>query len=230
MPEQACEPVASRRHTIILCVILLLIAAAGWASLHSGAGTQPRTGAPDASLLLMLIVVEAALLYYVVIGIRARGHRLVELVSSRAITARRILTDLLLGIALLALLLGAEHILTLLVGSGEQRLVKPLVAAAATQPIIWILVSCAAAVAEELTFRGYLQRQFLAWSASPVVAIIGQAAIFGVTHGYQGGIPMVRIAAIGILYGIAAHLLRSRVPGIFAHAGQDIVGGFGWLG
>jgi membrane protease YdiL (CAAX protease family) len=222
------EPVASTRHTIVLSAILLLVAGVGWLSLHSATNAVPTTGGP--SLYVGLAAAELGLLYYVWVGVRGAGKTFRDLLSSRSITVRSLLLDVVVGALLLLLLHFINHLLNGWFGAGDTRLVRPLVAAARSQPLLWIILSLTAAVSEELTFRGYLQRQFLAWSQSPFVAVICQAVMFAVAHGYQGGVSILKIAILGMIFGIVAWLRASRLAGIVAHAGLDIVGGLGAFG
>jgi len=217
--------IASSRHTIILCLILLGIALVGLFALHSGGGVAAP--ASPSGLILGLIAAEAALLYYVWIGIRRYGIGLRELVWQGRATAMRAVTDLAIGIALFLVLTLVGSLVARWIGAGDTSIVNSVVSAAARHPALWVVVSLAAAVCEELTYRGYLQRQFEAWLRSPWAAILGQAAIFGVSHGYQGWILMLRIAILGTILGIAAWARRSTVPGIVAHFGLDVSGGLG---
>ncbi len=53
--------------------------------------------------------------------------------------------------------------------------------------IAWIVLCVIAGFAEELIFRGYLQRQFTAWARGTVaVGVVCSALMFGAAHGYQG--------------------------------------------
>jgi hypothetical protein len=85
-----------------------------------------------------------------------------------------------------------------------------------------VLVAASAGVCEEIVFRGYLQKQFLALCQNAALAILLQAAVFGVPHVYQG----VRVAAMsalyGVLFGVLALWRRSLRPGILAHTWSDI--------
>ena len=54
---------------------------------------------------------------------------------------------------------------------------------------------------------------------------LGQAAIFGLSHGYQGAKPMLVIAVYGLLFGLLAQLRGSLRPGMIAHAWQDVFSG-----
>jgi hypothetical protein len=218
-------PIASTRHTVILCAILLLVAGVGSWTLHSPAAARPQWGS-GAGLLVGLIVAEIGLLYYVWVGVRRGGGGLRDLVVTGRVTAARLLVDFLVGVLLFVLLSVASALMAQWLGRGDTSLVNTLTSRAAAQPVLWILVSLAAAVSEELTYRGYLQRQFEVRLKSPLLAILAQAILFGVTHGYQGGILVLRITILGAIFGLTAWVRRSRLPGIFAHFGLDIAGGF----
>jgi membrane protease YdiL (CAAX protease family) len=219
------EAIASARHTAILCLILLGVAAAGLLTLHSA-----RPGAATANsgaLLPGLVIAEAALLYYVWIGVRRHGVGLRDLAFQGPMTGLRGLTDIAAGIALFLFLTLMSALIARGFGPGDTSVVKSVVGAAATQPVLWVIVSLAAAVSEELTYRGYLQLQFAAWLRSPLAAIFAQAALFGITHGYQGGFLIVKIGILGLVFGLVAWARNSRVPGVIAHFGLDASGGLG---
>ena len=90
---------------------------------------------------------------------------------------------------------------------------------------LWILLALSAGFVEELVFRGYLQRQFAALLGNRWAGVIAQAIFFGVTHGYQGALPVLRITLFGLMFGAAALVRRSLVPGMTAHAAVDVIGG-----
>ena len=90
----------------------------------------------------------------------------------------------------------------------------------------WICLCILAGIAEELVFRGYLQRQFTAWARGAAVAgVVGSALFFGAAHGYQGARNMVLLAVFGVLFSLLALFRRSLRPGIFAHAWHDLIAG-----
>jgi len=91
--------------------------------------------------------------------------------------------------------------------------------------LAWIVLAVSAGISEELVFRGYFQRQFQAMTGSIAAALLLQAVLFGISHGYQGLGPCVRITVYGLLFGSLAHWRRSLRPGILAHAWTDIVSG-----
>ena len=226
--ERQSELIASKRHTLILCSVLLALAAAGlmMPARQGGGGTPaPSGGAP---LYLGLIAAEWGLFLYVRAGLRGRGTPVRSLISTRPLTPRNIAIDLLLGAAVLVLF-GAEWLLARAFGAGNQAGVQPLLVRRAEEIPLWILLSLSAGFVEELVFRGYLQRQLGALLGSPWLGLAAQALLFGISHGYQGGVQMLKISLLGLLFGFAALLRRSLVPGMAAHAAADMIGGLAAL-
>lgn len=90
----------------------------------------------------------------------------------------------------------------------------------------WICLCMIAGIAEEAVFRGYLQRQFTAWSRGAVTAgVVFSALLFGAAHGYQGARNMVMLAVFGALFSLLVLLRGSLRPGIFAHIWHDLFAG-----
>ena len=90
---------------------------------------------------------------------------------------------------------------------------------------VFFAVSLSAGFCEEVVFRGYLQRQFHSVTRSALLAILLQAVVFGVSHGYQGIDAMLRITVYGIFFGLTTHLCKSILPTILTHAWQDVFSG-----
>jgi uncharacterized protein len=225
--DRDCARVASGRHSLVLAVILLGIAAAGSLSLGRGAGPASVLSGP--SLYLRLLAAEWSLFLYVRRGIRKAGGSLSGLISARPLSRRALITDLLLGLLLLGALLGLEWVLDLALGDGMPAGVQPLLVRRAADVPLWILLALSAGFVEELVFRGYWQRQLGAISGSVPAGITAQALLFGVVHGYQGAMPMLRITILGLAFGLAARGRRSLVPGMAAHGLIDVIGGLAVL-
>jgi membrane protease YdiL (CAAX protease family) len=90
---------------------------------------------------------------------------------------------------------------------------------------LFVLLSVFAGLFEEIIFRGYLQRQFIAVSHNAFIGILVAGAVFGLGHGYQGGRMMIVIAIFGMFFGLLAHFRKSLRPGMMAHALQDSYSG-----
>jgi membrane protease YdiL (CAAX protease family) len=70
-----------------------------------------------------------------------------------------------------------------------------------------------------------LLTQFRALTRSTGVALVLQAVLFGVSHGYQGLRACVTISVYGLFFGALALMKRSLRPGMIAHAWTDIAAG-----
>jgi membrane protease YdiL (CAAX protease family) len=90
----------------------------------------------------------------------------------------------------------------------------------------WIVLSISAGICEETVFRGYLQQQFSAWTGRVSVGVLGQAAVFGLVHGYQGWKNMVLIFVLGCIYGIFVLLRKELRANMIAHAVVDSLAAF----
>jgi membrane protease YdiL (CAAX protease family) len=64
-------------------------------------------------------------------------------------------------------------------------------------------------------------------TGSIAIAVLLQAVVFGITHGYQGWKNVVVITALGILYGMLAAWRRNIRVNIISHAWSDAWEG--WL-
>jgi membrane protease YdiL (CAAX protease family) len=83
-------------------------------------------------------------------------------------------------------------------------------------------MSVTAGFCEELVYRGYLQKQFLALTGNAALAVLAQALLFGVGHWYQGIKMVIIITLLGLLFGGFAYWRKSLRPGMIAHALGDI--------
>ncbi len=223
--HQPKSPVAAWWHTILLAVILLAIAARG--AMFQAAPTSvaaPRHSALP--LYVALVVSELALVYAVRLGMRRTGTTLNDLIGGRWATARDVSLDILRGAGLWALLTAVAGAWDRWAPFADQaRSLSPLLPQGPVEIAVWIAVSLAGGVAEEIVFRGYFQRQFEALTQSRWAALALQAALFGVSHGYQGVSSCLKITGIGVLFGLLAVWRRSLRPGMIAHVWTDIASG-----
>jgi membrane protease YdiL (CAAX protease family) len=219
------RPMAAVWHTVGLLAILGLITYGGIRS--HGTSTQ---GAPPGNLIRLYVGVMAgewALAFYVWTGIRRRGVSLVGLIGSRWRGWSSLLGGTLLSVGFWLVWEGSARLMHFLLGSSDTANVSAMLPRTVIEVLLWCAVSCTAGFCEEIVYRGYLQRQFTAWTGNAAAAIALQAAIFGASHGYQGLKQVLIISVLGALYGVLAYWRRSLVPGIAAHAWSDVYGG--WL-
>ncbi|MGA3323744.1 MAG: type II CAAX endopeptidase family protein [Terriglobia bacterium] len=217
------QPVASRIHTIGL---LAIIAAWAWLGVITAARLRANTGPSLIVFYWRAAIFEWLIVAYVVAGVRRQGGSLRDLIGGSWGRARDFWRDVLVGLVFwigALLCLGAlRFALQVNRGVDAVRFVAPQSKA---EMISWVFVSLTAGFCEETIFRGYLQRQFIAWLDKPALGILLSAAIFGLIHAYQGAKQVIIIGVFGALFGILTYRRRSLRPGIMVHAWNDTIFG-----
>jgi len=231
-------PVASPGHTVGLLAILAFVFAIGFvlqSSSSSGAAVQasqsvkpiPRRIIPG---LIESLVFDWALLYYVWGGVRQRGGSLLKLSGRRWSSARDVVKDIAVTIPFWiiweATAFAAFNLLARLVASQASPQGDSFPVRAPLEIAIWIVVSLSAGFCEELIFRGYLQRQFSAFTGRIWLGVLLQGILFGLIHP-RGWRAVVVITILGVLYGGLAAWRSNLRPGILAHGWSDLWEG--WL-
>lgn len=214
-------------HTALLVALFLVLALGGALMQQRSAptGALPRPSRP-AALYLSLMAMEWGLVLYVWRGgLRRTGTSLRDLVGGRWSGPRDVAVDLLLG-------LGTWGIWTIFslawdrwLGAGHAASMRTWLPHHPAEIALWVALSTTAGFCEELVFRGYLLRQFHALTRHAGLAVLAQAALFGVSHGYQGVQACLTITVYGLLMGALALGRRSLRPGMVAHAWTDIAAG-----
>jgi membrane protease YdiL (CAAX protease family) len=172
------------------------------------------------------IMWEWLLMGYVLMGVGLHRTPLVEVMGARWTKARDVFRDI--GIALafwIAALVVLALVAHLLHFQGMKQNVRFLAPEGSTEIALWIAVSVTAGICEETIFRGYLQKQFIAWTGSAPAGILLSAAAFGVGHIYQGAKATIVIAVYGLMFGVLAWRRGSMRPGMITHALHDTVSG-----
>lgn len=222
------KPVAPWWHTGLLLTLFLGIALSGAffqrqarldpAALHQHARTVP--------LYLSLIAMEWGLFYFVWKGGTREGRiTLRELIGGRWTSAKDVLVDAGLALGLWAAWTLVDKAWDHWLGPGHAVSIQKLLPQRTFEIFLWIGLCISAGICEELVFRGYFQRQFHAYTHSRWVALILQAGLFGISHGYQGIEACVKIAVYGALFSLLALWRKSLRPGMMAHAWTDILSG-----
>jgi membrane protease YdiL (CAAX protease family) len=231
-------PVAGRFHLVGLLLILSGIAALGFFAQHQAAA--PTAKAPTAQLAehgqaiqiyLVALVMDWALFYYCYAGIRRNGGTLASLSGGRWKSAKDVLVDIAIAILFIALWEGVAYAVHYLLDRFSPGTTAATVASLLPKSLLeialWILLCLTAGFCEEIAFRGYLQKQFHAFTGSIAIAVMLQGIVFGITHGYQGWKNVAVISALGILYGALAAWRRNLRVNIISHAWTDVWEG--WL-
>jgi membrane protease YdiL (CAAX protease family) len=176
---------------------------------------------------LIDILADCALLYYCWAGVHWHGGNLETLSGGRWKSWRSVLSDVAIAVPFWVLWEATAYGVHLLLGPDTARSAAALLPQSVPEILVWILVSITAGFTEELQSRGYLQQQFHALSGSIVVAVLGQAVVFGLMHSYQGWKQVMVISVLGVLYGALAAWRRNLRANMIAHAWSDVWEG--WL-
>jgi membrane protease YdiL (CAAX protease family) len=220
--------IAPRWHTALV-VVLFLALAVGGAFFQRHARSHPETLRQHSSLAplyLSLIAMEWGLFVWVWRGgLRRTGTKLSELIGGRWASAKDVLTDCGLAVGIWATWRLVETGWNHWIGVGTAASIQTYLPQRALEILLWIGVSISAGFCEELVFRGYFQKQFETFTRGRWGALVLQAVLFGIAHGYQGVAACLRIACFGALFGLLAVWRKSLRPGMIAHAGSDILSG-----
>lgn len=234
-------------HTVVLVVAIAAISIHGALHVSSAHGSVNRLGTYASTAAM-----DVLLLVWVLVGLRLRKTPLRSLLGAWSWSPRAIFKDLgialafwlcsLMVLASLGILWsGAEAAITHRPSvthtpgqsyapdpSQQQALhaLAPLAPVNGEEIAAWALLCVLVGLAEEIVFRGYLQRQFIGWArGGMVVGVVASAAVFGSAHAYQGARNMFLITAFGTLFSLLALWRRSLRAGIFAHAWTDLIAG-----
>jgi uncharacterized protein len=221
------ELIAPLWHTGLLMAIFVALAFGG-AFFQHHARVDPAMLQQHSNMVplyLSLLAMEWGLFLYVRKGLLLTGSSLRDLVGGRWPGARAVVVDFSLAFALWGLWTLIDLAWNRWSGPGHAASIQSLLPRGAVETMLWIAVSVSAGICEELAFRGYFQRQFAALAHSRGIALVLQAALFGISHGYQGIESCAKITLFGLLYGVVALWRRSLRPGMVAHAGGDILSG-----
>ncbi len=222
---EATRAVAPAWHTILFIVVLLGFAYFQHLPQFAARAEQAPSRVPT---YLLTIAYELFLLGYIwLLGLRRYKVPLRELIGGRWRRARDFWTDVgvaaLFWIVVLAVIGG----LSVAFRFSGAKAASFLLPKTGLEIALWVPLAVTAGFCEELIFRGYLQRQFLALTGNVAAAVALQGIVFGAGHLYQGLKGVAVITAYGILFGILAVMRKSLRPGMIQHAAQDSISGIG---
>ena len=218
-------------HTAILVTLILLNSFAGSSKLSAVHGSAARI-----LVYASTFITQSVLILIVWFGIRKRGVRLRDLIAGRWKTVEDFLLDVAIAVGFLVtadlVLFGLRIALGTVDLHNMQKTVDatlkmlgPIAPHTFLEAGLFVLLSVFAGLFEEIIFRGYFQRQFIALSRNVFLGIVASGVLFGLAHGYQGSRMMVVIGVYGTFFGVLAHLRKSLRPGMMAHALQDSLAG-----
>lgn len=216
-------PVGAWWHTALLILIIVGISA------YQG---QPRFMAQAAHfptripIYIGTIIYELFLFGFVwLLALMPRKVSIAEIIGGRWRRFADFLIDVATAFLFWGIVLIVLGLLQLLLHFSGVESAKPLLPQNWTEVGVFIVLAVIAGFCEEFVFRGYLQRQFLAWTGTAWIAIVLQAIVFGSAHLYQGWRSVIAITIYGVLFGILAWYRKSLRPGMMQHAMQDSLAG-----
>ena len=227
------KQIASWSHLIKLLLIVVAVAAYGfWLQYRStGNGTGTKELASHGTAIytfLTLIFLEWGLVRFCLVGVRSHGVNFWSLTGGRWTSWKSVFVDSIIALLFWGTIESVIYGMNRLLPSGNVRSIANLAPQSAFEIVAWIATAITAGVCEEIVFRGYLQRQFVALSGNWIFAVLGQAAFFGMMHSYQGWKSVITITILGVLFGLLAVWRRNLRANMIAHAWIDIWNG--WLG
>lgn len=213
-------------HTILLLLIIFSVSAVGYVNTRQF--VKPAGAVPQARIITYVttLILEWVLFVYVYLGEKlSRGTRAVHRIGGRWSTMGDFGTDIAVafGVWITFVVVGAT--LNLLLKPAGAKVVAELIPHSLPELAVWVALSATAGFCEEYVFRGYLQAQFRAITGSVSAAVVIQAVVFGVGHGYQGITEMAIIFVYGLLFGSAAAWRKSLRPTMIAHGCADTFSG-----
>ncbi len=224
-PAPRRELVAPLWHTLIFVLFVCGYAFFGRTHLARLANQHLTTRVP---LYLLMIGFELVLFSYVwFLGVKPTGGRMEDLVGGKWKTAGDVLRDLGVAFMFWLVVIVALVGLRFTLGQNPRAVRAAMILAPRSVPeyLLWVVVALAAGTCEEFVFRGYLQRQFHAFTGSHAAAVVLQALVFGAAHSYQGVRGMITIGVYGALFGVLAVHRKSLRPGMIQHFMQDSFAG-----
>jgi CAAX protease family protein len=218
-------------HTVLIVFLILLNSFGGSLRLSAVHGSPARIVLYAGTFITQLI-----LILIIWFGIRKRGVRMRDLIGGRWKSVEAFLLDVALATVFLVAADLVLFALRVAVGSIDLHNMKktlddtlkmlgPLAPHTYLEAGLFVLLSIFAGLFEEIIFRGYLQRQFVALAKNAFAGILISGMIFGLAHGYQGPRMMLVIGVYGTFFGMLAHFRKSLRPGMMAHAFQDSLAG-----
>ena len=176
---------------------------------------------------LFLLIFEWAWFLIAWVGIRRFGKvTFAELVGGVWNRASRVFLDVGIALGVLVVLLVLGTLLQQFLSRFESSSapLRSMIPQNALEASAFLAAALTAGIVEEFVFRGYLQRQLVAWTGSVVLGSTLQILLFIQGHYFQGLVRLIPVAVFGLLFTLLALWRKSLRPGMIAHGLGD---GFG---
>jgi uncharacterized protein len=211
--------VASATHSVFLLAVVVGWSAWGYfGTIQMRAAHNPHRAAS----YIFTILWEWSVVAYIAWGVKRHGSSLREVIGGKWNDFKDVLKDVAIaaGFWLIALVVLGVTAVALHTSKAGQN-VRFMLPQNQLEISLWVLTSMTAGICEEIIFRGYFQKQFIAWTGSIPAGVLLSAAAFGAAHIYQGWKSAIVIVVYGLLFGILAEMRKSLRPGMMTHAWHD---------
>jgi membrane protease YdiL (CAAX protease family) len=206
-------------HTVL--VILVIGATALRTAMHADQ-TRATANLDRLRMYERTMLIEWITLAVVLLGVAFARVPLTTVLGERWHSLRSVARDLGIGIAYSFVSTMILSIFgSLLHSTQTDRNVQFLLPHDRLEMTVWVVLSVSAGICEEAVYRGYLQRQFIAFTRNVPAGILFSAVLFGLAHSYQGFWGAMTIVVDGALLGVLAYWRKSVRPGMIAHAWKD---------
>jgi hypothetical protein len=222
-PTFAEQSIAPWWHTVLV-LLPLMVGSAASAYQHGLPNAHVPGLSAKLSGYLTVLVEEWFVVLLIWLALRGRGMTLKSLIGGRWDSYGSFFKDVGLSLAFLVVAVPIVGVLAHFVGASKNISQADITPKTVGELAAWLALATTGGFCEELIFRGYLVRQFRAWTGSVVWAVVIQGILFGLAHGFYG-LAMVVVTVHGCLLGVLAVWRKSLRPGMLAHGLQDLIGG-----
>jgi membrane protease YdiL (CAAX protease family) len=173
----------------------------------------------SASSDILSIAIYTVVVAFVCLGLSLRQTPLEQMIGELWTSWKSALRDIAIGLGLWLVARYADRLIYYLSPYPWRARLLPHTK---SELLISIFNYIVAGVAEELIFRGYLQKQFTALCQNVGAGLLIQAILFALAHGYHQ-LPgaFCQHFLFGLMAGLLAHWRKSLLPGMIGHAWFD---------
>jgi uncharacterized protein len=198
---------------------------------HSSSGVKSSAAAVRPNLIpgfFASLAFDWGIFFYAWVGAKQKGGNLATLTSGRWNRVSEVLRDIGIAIPFWVIWETVAYGASMLLIQSPAKINDAWVSPRGIVEVgLWFIVSCSAGFCEEVIFRGYLFRQFSAFTGSTWIGVFLQAVAFGGIHPFRGWRYVAVVSILGLLYGALAMWRKDLKPGMLGHAMTDIWEG--WL-
>lgn len=176
---------------------------------------------------LRIATLEWLVFAYLVFGIRRKANTVGNVIDTCPGGLRRWFSSIGLGIAAAAvwMVLGAIIMGALRPTEADLRMIQSFLPHGFAEKAGFVVLTLTAGFCEEFIYRGYLQRQFQAWTRSLTLAVMLQAGLFALLHITLPWKFILSVTAMALLLGTLVGWRKSLVPAMLVHTIVNLLGG-----